>query len=156
TAVTKDVEAALALAASHREAGRRPDAEAALQRAEARTGAIAPQSLRDKVRQARADANTIGELEDIRVRHNQVYKGDGVFDPAGADRQYADAFRHYGIDPERMQADEVANRMRGSAVRDGLLAGLDNWMRVRPQKDRPVLRAVADAADDNAWRKSLR
>ncbi len=73
TAVTRDVEAALAEAASHQEAGRWPEARAALERAEGRLGGSGLESLRQRLRQAEADADMVAELEAIRLRLSEAH-----------------------------------------------------------------------------------
>ena len=59
TAVAHDVEGALAEAASHRDAGRWPEARAALETAEGRLGGSGAESLRRRLRQAKADADMV-------------------------------------------------------------------------------------------------
>ena len=70
------MEAALAEAASHRDAGRWPEARAALERAEGRLGGSGAESLRQRLRQAKADADMVAELEAIRLRPAETpYEG---------------------------------------------------------------------------------
>jgi serine/threonine-protein kinase len=154
--LVRDVEAALAEARGHQEAGRWPEARAAFDRAEGRLAGSGPPALRDRVRQARADANLVAELDEILLRQAEGKKG--AFDIAGADARYAEAFREYGLDVMAVEAAEAAAGVRASAIRSKLLAALDDWMRVRVRQDADVarLRAVADAVDESAWRRSFR
>jgi serine/threonine-protein kinase len=156
TAVGRDVEAALAEAAEHQAADRWPEAHAALERAEGRLGGAGPGALRDRVRQARADVDMVSQLDAIRLRQTGAYTGYGKFTLAGAEEPYAEAFRKYGIDAGRLPVAEAAAAVRASGTREPLLAGLDNWLRVRPPGQRAALQAVGDAADDNPWRLSCR
>ncbi len=153
TSVSRDVEAALAEALQHQAAGRWSEARAALERADGRLGGTGPEVLRDRVRQARADVDMVHQLDEIRLRQMGAYTAYGRFDLAGAEQLYALAFAAYGLD---VSAPEAAARLRDSAIREALLAGLDDWMRVKPRTQRAALRALADAADDNAWRLSCR
>jgi serine/threonine protein kinase/tetratricopeptide (TPR) repeat protein len=133
------------------------DALAQVQHAERLLGRAGPEALRAKIRQARADAEMLWELDAIRLRQAESKEGN-MFNLAGADAQYATAFRDYGIDAAVMEPAEGAARVRSSAIREALLAGLDAWMQVKPAADpeRARLRAVADGADDSAWRRAFR
>jgi serine/threonine-protein kinase len=154
TAAVREVDAALAEVGAHRQAGRWPEARAALQRAEGRLGGGGPRALRERVEQARRDADMIAELDAIRMQLAEGREGK-MFDTARADGRYAEAFRGYGIVVGEPGA---AERLRGSAVRQALLAALDDWMLTMPADGpgRTALRALADEADDNAWRRSFR
>jgi serine/threonine-protein kinase len=154
--LVRDVEAALADARGHQEAGRWPEARAAFDRAEGRLAGSGPPALRDRVRQARADANLVAELDEIVLWQAEGKKG--AFDFAGADARYAEALRNYGLDVTGLEVAEAAARVRASAIQSKLLAALDDWMRVRVRQDADVarLRAVADAVDESAWRRSFR
>src|SRR5262249_1692798 len=83
----RDVEAAVAEAAANREGGRWPEARAALERAAGRLGGSGPAALRGRVQRARADADFVAELDEIRLRQAEVK--DGHFDLLGADDRYA-------------------------------------------------------------------
>ena len=85
---------------------------------------------------------------------------------AGAGR-YEAAFRVYGIDVLALDQPKAAARIRTSAIREALLAGLDAWMEIKgdglaaesqrlADAQRADLRRLADAADDNAWRRAFR
>jgi serine/threonine-protein kinase len=152
----RDAEAALAEADAHLAAGRWAQAGAALERAEGRLGGAGPDALRERLRQARADAQVVATLEKILLRKADV-KG-GKFDDAGADPLYAAAFRDYGLDVDRQTPDEAAARLRAAAVRGPLLAALDDWAIARPSGSagRARLRAAADAAGDSPWRRAYR
>jgi serine/threonine-protein kinase len=154
-AVVGDVEAALFEAASHAEAGRWPDARAALERAEGRLGGTGPEELAAKVRHARADADLVAQLEEIRL--GQAENTEGKLDVARADAQYAAAFAGNGIDVTQMQVAETAARVRESGIREPLVAALDAWAALTSTPGRQSnLRAIAGQADSNAWRRAFR
>ncbi len=104
-----------------------------------------------KDRPARLQASGIA---DIRLRQSEGGRGVFFDFPSAADR-YATAFREAGID---IAAPDAAEAVRVSAIREALLAALDDWARVKPRGDlaRSTLRKLADAADDNDWRRALR
>jgi tetratricopeptide (TPR) repeat protein len=125
TALVRDVDAALAEAKTHQQAARWPEVRAALERADGRLGGRGPAELRARVRQARLDADMVAELEAIRLESSEGLKGK--FDYAAAEARYAPAFARYGISVDALSPAEAAARVRESAVREELLAGLDYW-----------------------------
>jgi tetratricopeptide (TPR) repeat protein len=137
TAVVRDVEAALAEAQAHQEAGRWPQVRAALERAEGRLGGGGPQALRERVRQARRDAEMVAELNNIRLQLSEN-TGPTSFDYAGCEQRYAAAFAGYGIAVEELPAAEAAARVRGSTVHEALLAGLNDWQQIRQRARGPL------------------
>jgi tetratricopeptide (TPR) repeat protein len=104
------------------------------------------------------DRRLVAELDAIRMRQAEVKEEQ--FDMRAASPLYAAAFRRYGIDVEALSPEEAARRVRESRVREALLAALDNWgYWSEAKEDRPgreKLWAVADGADDNHWRRTLR
>jgi serine/threonine-protein kinase len=125
-ALVRDVEAALAEADAHQQAGRRPEVRVALERAEGRLGGGGPQGLRERVRLARRDADMVADLDNIRLRLAEL-----SFDFALAEQRYAATFAGYGLAVAELPAAEAAARLRGSAVREALLAALDDWRWLR-------------------------
>jgi serine/threonine protein kinase/Flp pilus assembly protein TadD len=102
------------------------------------------------------DRRMVSGLAEIRLREADV-KGDR-FDTHGAAPRYAAAFRQYGLDLETLPAAAAVRQLRATAIREELLAALDDWIWSSKPRDpgRAKLRAVADGADDNAWRRDLR
>jgi tetratricopeptide (TPR) repeat protein len=82
---------------------------------------------------------------------------DGLDSPVRAGC-YPAAFAAYGIDVAALGPSEAAARIRDSAIREAMLAGLDSWMQGQTVQDtdRIQLQAVADAVDPSAWRRSFR
>jgi serine/threonine protein kinase/tetratricopeptide (TPR) repeat protein len=129
---------------------------AASQRVEAELdgGGLGP-GVRRRAEQLRRDVRMLVELDQIRLRQAES-GGRDLFDTAGSDGRYRDAYSAYGIDIGALQPSESAARMRDSAIREALIAGLGGWMQVAPAQARERLRDVADGADDNAWRRTFR
>jgi serine/threonine-protein kinase len=120
------VETVLEQAADLQKRGRWPEAQAVLERAPSLLGNSAPAGLRERVRQAQADAVMVAELEEIRLRLLEGRRNHGTTAPAG-DRLYAQAFQKYGIALTTLEP-AAAARIRNSAIRETLLAFLHDWM----------------------------
>ncbi|HET6880445.1 MAG TPA: tetratricopeptide repeat protein [Pirellulales bacterium] len=138
------------------------------------------EALKVRVSAARRDAQMLNELENIRLRPADSKNGE-MWDWAGAEEQYASAFKAYGLDPA-MKPAQTAALVRESPIREALLGGLDAWLQLRKEQPAPIvtstqssgrsddssvtslplddtrtwLREVADGADDNTWRRTLR
>jgi Flp pilus assembly protein TadD len=102
------------------------------------------------------DRQMVARVEGILLPQAEVK--DNLFDTGVADPRYAEAFRWYGVDVEALPVEEAARRVRGSAIRETLLAALHNWAWYKPADGagRTKLWAVADSADDSPWRRRLR
>jgi Flp pilus assembly protein TadD len=152
------VRAALDKVADLRQRARWDEARAVLEQVRQRLGPTAPEDLRDPVKQAEADLASVDRLDAARLKAS-VWVGSH-FDYASAVRQYGAAFREAGIIGEETEAAEVvADRIRVSAVREQLVAAVDDWAwRVGEGKPprRSWLLAVARAADPDPWRDRYR
>ncbi len=131
---------------------------AAAQRVEAALegGTLGP-DVRARAEQLRRDVRMLVDMDEIRLRYAESKEG-GMFDSFGCDRRFREAFAAYGIDVAALDVSDASARVRGSAIREPLLAGLGAWVRIKPAGDsaRPRLRAVVDGADGNAWRRTFR
>jgi serine/threonine-protein kinase len=146
------VEAVLEQAADLQKQGRWPEARVLLEGAPSLLGSSPSVMLRERVRQARADADMVAELEEIRLR---LLEGDKNHVASSGDQLYADAFRKQGITVQN-PAESVA-RIRNSAIRETLLAYLHDWLLYWvPTPDNGKVRAVVERADDDEWRRRLR
>jgi eukaryotic-like serine/threonine-protein kinase len=132
-----------------------PTLVSAAQRVEAELdgGALGPEARR-RAEQLRQDVRMLAELDQIRRRAEG--RRTAMFDSAKAAKQYAAAFAAYGLDVAALEPSQAAVRVRDSAIREALLGGLDAWMQAELVTDRTRLRAVADGADDSAWRRAFR
>ncbi|MCA9062159.1 MAG: tetratricopeptide repeat protein [Planctomycetaceae bacterium] len=80
--------------------------------------------------------------------------------------QYERVFREAGIDLQQLSITEAAALIQKSAIRETLIAAVDNWARARARKSsadeatstitHAKLLAIAAAADDSEWRKTVR
>jgi tetratricopeptide (TPR) repeat protein len=106
------------------------------------------------------DKRMLAQLEAIRLQKAAVK--DGRFDVAGADKAYAAAFRAYGIDIDKLEPAQAADKIRSRAIRIELAVALDDWAMARraagKAKDKGWQRliAVSQAADPDPWRVRLR
>jgi tetratricopeptide (TPR) repeat protein len=131
-------------------------AEKAVERAEEllATGE-ATEELQGRVRQVREaldDAVThsalLVELDCIQLEKTALKDGD--WEVARAAPRYAAVFRSYGVDPAAPE--QAAERVRGSRLREALVAALEDWCRVtgdatEKQRLRALLGAVEPAPD---------
>jgi tetratricopeptide (TPR) repeat protein len=154
TETVNAVEASLADVRSALEKDRLPEARQALERAEGRLGDGGPPELRRRVEQARADVAMAHELDEIRLGQSALK--DGHFDGASAGPKYTQTFQRYQLDVEALDAEEAVARIRASAIREQLLAALDNWSWAEDKEKAHRLRRIADGADDDAWRPRMR
>jgi len=131
----------------------------AVQRAEAQlSGGALKAEPRQRVEQLRRDQQMLTQLEDARLQAAAPGKETG-FDLAGADQLYAEAFARYGVDVNTLDPQEAAELLRASAIRSHLVVALDHWAIDRElwlQTSGAPLRAVADRADDDPWRRQVR
>jgi serine/threonine protein kinase/tetratricopeptide (TPR) repeat protein len=134
------------------------------------TGETTPE-LRDRVEEVRArleqaatDSSLRAELDQIRLEVS-LMKGvdrEGFYDQQGTlAPRYAALLRSYGIDPA--EPEETAARVRGSRLRDALLAALQDWYWIaREPSVRQRLEQVLDRAEPTAngwpakWRQAWR
>jgi hypothetical protein len=115
------------------------------------------EELRGRVRRLRQDLDAIALLEEARL-FGGIRGGHSASDRSEEEARYRKAFQGYGIDAEHGDA-EAAARLRGSAIRGWLVAGLDDWARVKPPEgaeEAGRLTRLAGLADEDPWRRRLR
>jgi serine/threonine protein kinase len=158
-AVKHKVEQALAEAQTFCRRDRLAEAAEAVKRAEALlASAGSGGDSAGRVAQARTDVAMAARVEAIRLEGTAVK--DDNFDRPREVLQYAEAFRDYGLDVGQLEPDEAAAAIDGSAIREQLVAALDNWLVAASGRDRERERerllAVLVRADTDLWRKQLR
>jgi serine/threonine-protein kinase len=142
------------------ERARWTEAEAVLERAEARLGGGGSGGLRRRLDQARHDLDLAKLLDDIHLKRvGSVEEIDFNNTPTDADRDYETAFRDAGLGEVHDDPAKVAARVRESAVREALVAALDDWAASVTDKDRRRwLLEIARQADPDpeGWRDRAR
>jgi len=130
-------------------------AEAAQQRAEGRVANGGPAELSLRVRQMRDALTRVDRLDQIHV--STAAAAGKTFDYASADRDYARVFQEHGLEVEGKGADEAAGRIRGSVIREQLVAALDDWaVATEDRKRRAWLLQVARQAQPGVWSDAFR
>jgi hypothetical protein len=80
------------------------------------------------------------------VRAHEPSDRSGRFDWTRLGSEFAQAFRDYGIDVEALGTAEAAERIRGRAISEELVAALDDWAMLRWRTDRTGARSGASGA----------
>ena len=108
-----------------------PEALEAARRAEAAVaGGEADPATVERVHQRLRDLEFIDRLE--RIRMEKATLVEGRFDNAGTDRDYARAFREYGVDLDELPVETSIDRLKARpALTVALAAALDDWVFVR-------------------------
>jgi serine/threonine-protein kinase len=137
------------------------EGRAVLKRAEERLSGSGAEHLRGRVEQAQRDLDMAVRLEDIGIQKlTPNRKGQSRSpDLVGAEEAYRRAFPDYGLDVQGLEADEAARQVGGSAIREQLIAALDDWEWLQSRlkvSGRERLLAVVQQADDNELRRRVR
>jgi tetratricopeptide (TPR) repeat protein len=136
-----------------------PEAQAAVERAEAvLVGGEAADTLHQRVRDVLRDLAFVARLD--RIRHKRDTLVEGKYNNARAARDFALAFRDYGVDVEA-QAAAVARLRQKSALAAPIVAALDDWVPALRDlgEGEPIwkpLLAVAQGLDPDPMRCRLR
>jgi tetratricopeptide (TPR) repeat protein len=138
------------------EQARWKDARNVLDEVEGRVGGWGLADLRQEVAQARADLDLAHRLDDIRQKRATIVEGKFAnWEVALA--EYAAAFRESGVIEEGEDEQTVAWKIRGSAIREQLVAALDDWAAgTQDRKHQAWLLKVARGADPDALRDRFR
>jgi tetratricopeptide (TPR) repeat protein/tRNA A-37 threonylcarbamoyl transferase component Bud32 len=155
-AARQRVTAALERADALRQREHWREAREVLEQARPQLGGWGQADLRRRLEQARADLELVDRLDAIRLGRRTILIG-GRPNFAGAGRDYAEAFREYGLATEDEEAPRVADRVRASPVRDQLIAALDEWCCLEEDaRRRAWVLEVVRRADPDEGRNSLR
>jgi serine/threonine protein kinase/Flp pilus assembly protein TadD len=119
-------------------------------------GGEAAEDLAQAISQARNDVETLSLLQEARLRRIAFHRG--IFATSAAEPAFAAAFAQYGLDLDALTPEEAAARIADSAIRDNLVAALDEWAFVvkRDQHGEDRLLAIARRVDHDAWRNQFR
>ncbi len=123
-----------------------PEALEAARRAEAAAaGGEADPATAEQVHRRLKDLEFIGRLE--RIRMEDATQSDGESDYAGTDRDYARAFRDYGVDVDELPVETSIDRLKARpALAVALAAALDDWV---------LMRRKVPKVDVDRWKRLL-
>jgi serine/threonine-protein kinase len=149
------VEAALDKAGELQKQARWGEAQAVLEQARDRLELDGPADLRRRIEQALTDVDLVRRLDAARLKAATLV--EGKFDFAGAARDYATAFGQAQLGRPGDDVAAVAARIRTSAVKEQLVAALDDWATLTRARARCAwLLAVVRRADPDRWRDRFR
>jgi tetratricopeptide (TPR) repeat protein len=155
TELRNDVGTAVVQAESLRSKFHFLEARQLLEQAWQRLEPAGPDDLRRQVEQGRTDLDLAERLDTAHGR--AVVLVVGKFNPAQAEALYASAFAEAGLGREGDDIQAAAARVRGSALREEIVAALDDWASLAQGGPRQAwLLAVAREADPNPTRNRLR
>ncbi len=152
-----EVDRALDEARSLCQAERLLEAQAAVKRARALLAGGGGEELKRRVGWVGHAVRMAARLEEIRLQRSAVK--DGHFDHARANRRYQEAFVEYDLDVTALDADEAADRLRSTLIKDQLLAALDDWLVAKmggKLAGSEQLLAVLERVDTDSWRNQFR
>ncbi len=104
-----------------------------------------------RLARCRADLDALVGLERFDTLWWSMTAGAYQTEPAKAQRR--EAFRAFGVIPDETATDEAVRRLNESAVRERLLAALDNWL---ASERSPGALAILRAADPDEYRNRVR
>ncbi len=138
-----------------------PEALSLARRAEgALAGREAPEELRQTVQRLLTDLQMVPKVEEAYLAGAEVK--DERFHSEASDTAYREAFLWYGLDVERLKAEEVGLRTHGRLIQVELAAALDSWALTRRGLSKAGdeswkgLLAAARAIDPDDWRNQVR
>jgi serine/threonine-protein kinase len=116
--------------------------------------------LQEELQEEEKDQKLVAALEEARLAQAQVVAGESRFAVERAVPRFREAFRDYGLPAGQGEAKDAAARIRGrpAAVREALVAALDEWDDLAGDPGhRQWLRAVLEAAESSdAWGRKVR
>jgi serine/threonine-protein kinase len=141
-----EVTTAVNQAASLRKGFHFDEARELLEQARQRLEPAGPDDLRRLVKLARSELDLAERLDTIQLRGAQPKSGR--YDPSWVEPQYVSVFAESGLGRVGDDSEVVAARVRESGVREEIVAALDDWANVTPDRDRrDWLLKVTRAAD---------
>ncbi|HVK18730.1 MAG TPA: protein kinase [Fimbriiglobus sp.] len=129
------------------------EAAAVLARSRQEVDAFGLEEQRAVVQQAQRELSLAARLDEILLDRVTMSDEEGAGRAAAA-RAYREAFRDYGLDLESGDETELVRQVRESPSREELVAALNFCVWVE-RRDRPRLKAVARAAEPDAWKALL-
>jgi Flp pilus assembly protein TadD len=155
------------------------EAETVLGEADRRLGEAGPADLRARAAQARVDLDLAVQLDTIRLRRatkivqfdlsfdlsfgvRDIRRGpltilEGQYEMEKMEQDYSAAFARVSVVAGQVDEEGAAARVRDSAIREQLVAALDDWAGVtRKPELGPWLLGIARRADPDDWRDRFR
>jgi eukaryotic-like serine/threonine-protein kinase len=131
------------------------EARAVLDQAKRRLGNGELGDLKAKLNLMRGELDLVERLDVIRLKKAEIVNSH--FDIAGTDQGYEEAFRDAGMAEVGGDAMTAAAWVRGSGVREAVIAALDDWAASAEQRERrDWILEVARQADPDPWRDQAR
>jgi serine/threonine-protein kinase len=151
--LTHAVEADLRDVAESEQHAHWAEARLALERSQARLGPIAGSDLRRRVTQANTNLDLAITLDGIRL--SRVTGGQLGYYKRKANEKYAETFQRAALGTIEDDPNDVAARVRASAVRTALVTALDDWAVCATDESRRtwvIKVALAADPDVSGWR----
>jgi len=124
----------------------------ALEQAEKRATEDQADALADRLARCREDLDMVRELDAI-DNFRWIVVESKFPDAKAVAARWRTAFAGHGVKPGETSPGEAADRVKGSIIRDRLLASLDLWLVKDPS---PGVRALLRAADPDPYRDAVR
>jgi tetratricopeptide (TPR) repeat protein len=152
----EQAEAGLVQAAQLREGYRYADAEKMLEQVRGWARQAVDSELHRRLTAAEDDLALARDLD--RVRQQAVTLVEGQWDPGRVRVQYPKVLAGHGLDALEGDLDRLAQTIRASAVREDIIAALDDWARAEgPTGTGQRLLGLANRADEpDPWRQAVR
>jgi serine/threonine protein kinase/tetratricopeptide (TPR) repeat protein len=136
-----------------------PQLISAARKAEAQvSGGSAAMDVEQRVSRMHADLEMLARLEQARLDRSTVIHDS--FDMDAGMKAYADAFREYGSDVQKLPSDAAAARLRERAVSVHLATAIDDWasllLRLQRKDEAQRLLGISQLVDPDEWRNRLR
>jgi tetratricopeptide (TPR) repeat protein len=142
--------------AALRDSYRFDDARTMLEQVRGWANQAADSELHARLLQTESELELARDLDN--VRQNAATLVDGKWDPGRAREEYPEVLARHGLDVLEGELDELAELIWTSAVRDSIIAALDDWARVEIDRQRKLrLLMLANRADEpDQWRQAVR
>jgi serine/threonine-protein kinase len=139
-----------------RERYRFKDAEAMLEQVRGWVRQAADRDWDTRLEQAVADLALARDLDD--VTQKGATRVEGMWNAAWVRAEYQDVFARHRFDVLAGDIDELARSIRDSAVRENIVAALDDLARAEtdPQRKQRLLRLANRADEPDSWRQAVR
>ncbi len=152
----EQAEAGLGQAAQLRDDYRFRDAEAMLDQVGGWASQAADRALQQRLKQAKDDLELARKLDGVRQR--VATRAKGKWGAVRMQAEYPEVLARHGLDVLKGNPAELAETIRKSAVRENIVAALDDWAWTQTDRQRALrLLELANRADEpDPWRQGVR